>query len=351
MPTRIAENPERVALSRTLAEFNRGVIEVLPPSISEVDEADQQHLLELAKTSNRPVFFLGFDDHRHDYIAAAAQEGIQLYTLLRSIPFNRPISMKRTTFFRNLDVWDVLMSSSHEDRLAALANPEKRHELREAVTRRQRRRPGVPGRFMPWPSIWVSKVALDKNRVFEGRGLVEIGEELGKHAADVMLDLALEERLETEFQITMRPPEEDVKLTDMVKTGFALPSQSDAGAHLNTNFCTAGESTYVLGQWVRNRQLLGLEDAIRRMTFQPARIMGLHDRGLIRRGLKADLMIFDLDRIGSKEDELWHDGPGGTARRVHQAEGINQVIVNGQVVMNQGEHTGALPGRVLRSNA
>lgn len=351
VPTRIAENPERVALSRTLAEFNRGVIEVLPPSISEVDEADQQHLLELAKTSNRPVFFLGFDDHRRDYVTAAAQEGAQLYTLLRSIPFNRPISMKRTTFFRNLDVWDVLMSSPHEDRLAAMANPERRNELREAATKRQRRRPGVPGRFVQWPSIWVSKVALDKNRAFEGRVLVEIGAELGKHACDVMLDLALEERLETEFQITMRPPEEDVKLTDMVKTGFALPSQSDAGAHLNTNFCTAGESTYVLSQWVRNRQLLGLEDAIRRMTFQPARIMGLHDRGLIRQGLKADLMIFDLDRLGNKEDELWHDGPSGTDRRVHQAEGIDKVIVNGQVVMDQGTHTGALPGRVLRSNA
>jgi N-acyl-D-aspartate/D-glutamate deacylase len=87
------------------------------------------------------------------------------------------------------------------------------------------------------------------------------------------------------------------------------------------------------------------------MTFQPARIMGLDDRGLIRQGLKADLMVFDLDRIGNKEDELWHDGPSGTARRVHQAEGIDQVVVNGQVVMHEGEHTGALPGRVLRSNA
>ena len=171
---------------------------------------------------------------------------------------------------------------SHEDRLAALANAEKRHELRQASMQRQRRRPGVPGRLLPWPSISVSKVALDTNRALEGRLLVDIAQEQGKHVADVMLDLALEERLQTEFHITMRPPDEDVKLANMVKTGFALPSQSDAGAHLSTNFCTAGESTYVLSHWVRNRQLLGLEDAMRRMTFQPARIMGLHDRGMIR---------------------------------------------------------------------
>jgi N-acyl-D-amino-acid deacylase len=349
VPSRIAENPERVALARTLGNFNRGIIEVLPPSITQVDEADQQHLLDLARTSQRPIFFLGFTADRRDYVEAAAQEGAQLYALLRAIPFNRKISLKRTTFFRNLTGWDTLMELPVPERLAVMADPDKRPELRESAMQRQRRRPGVPGRFIPWASIRIGKVALDKHRHLEGRGLVDLAEAQGKHVADVMLDLAVAENLETEFQITMRPPEEDVKLTDMIKTGHALPSQSDAGAHLNTNFCTAGESTFVLGHWVRDRQLLGLEDAIRRMTFQPARILGLRDRGLIRQGLKADLMIFDLERLGAKEDEVWHDGPSGTPRRVHQAEGMHQVIVNGQVVLQHGEHTGALPGRVLRN--
>ena len=103
-----------------------------------------------------------------------------------------------------------------------------------------------------------------------------------------------------------------------MKTGHAIPSQTDAGAHLNTNFCTAGESSYVLGEWVRERQLLSLEDAIRRFTFQPARIMGLNDRGLVREGMVADLMVFDLDRIGVKEDEITRDGPSGSPRRVQR---------------------------------
>jgi N-acyl-D-amino-acid deacylase len=134
----------------------------------------------------------------------------------------------------------------------------------------------------------------------------------------------------------------------MVKAGYALPSQSDAGAHLNTNFCTAGESSYVLGQWVRDRELMSLEDAICRLTWQPARILGLRDRGLIREGLAADLMVFDLASIGVKEDEVTHDGPSGTPRRVQGAEGVHHVIVGGQVVLEQGKHTGALPGRVIR---
>jgi N-acyl-D-aspartate/D-glutamate deacylase len=134
-----------------------------------------------------------------------------------------------------------------------------------------------------------------------------------------------------------------------VKGGHALPSQSDAGAHLNTNFCTAGESSYVLAEWVRERQLLTLEDAVRHLTFQPAHIMGLHDRGQVREGLAADLMVFDLARIGIKEDEVSHDGPAGVPRRVQGAAGVHNVIVGGRIVLEHGRHTGALPGRVLRA--
>jgi len=349
VPSRLAADAERVALGRTMAEFNRGIIEILPPSVTQPDEADRRHLAEVAHVSGRPVFFLVFDATSRTWVESATKEGAQLFALLRAIPNNPRFTLRKTTFFNSLDVWDVLMSKPVEERLAALADADKRAELRTAAVQRQRRRPGVLGRFVPWASIVVSKVALERNRALEGRKLAEIGEAQGTHAADVMLDLALDERLETEFQLQTRPPEGDVELAEFVRTGHALPSQSDAGAHLNTNFCTAGESSWVLGTWVRDRGLLSLEDAIRRYTFQPARIMGLRDRGLVREGLAADLMIFDLARIGVKEDEITRDGPGGTPRRVQGAEGIHHVIVGGQVVLDQGKPTGAFPGKVLRA--
>jgi N-acyl-D-aspartate/D-glutamate deacylase len=349
VPSRLADDAERLAFARTLGEFNRGVIEILPPSVSKPDEADQRHLLEVALTSGRPVFFLGVDTHARDYVEAAAREGAQVYNLLRATPFNPRFTLKSTTFFKNLDVWDVVMDLPIPERLAALRSPERRAALREAALQRQRRRPGVPGRFVSWASIVVNRVRLDKNRPLQGRGLKELADETGRHVADVMLDLALEEELGTEFQLGSRSAQEEAALADMVKRGHALPSQTDAGAHLNTNFCTAGESSYVLSQWVRERELLGLEDAIRRMTFQPARILGLHDRGLIREGMAADLMVFDLAKIGVGEDEACNDGPSGSQRRVQRAEGVDHVIVGGQVVLNHGEHSGALPGRVLRA--
>jgi N-acyl-D-amino-acid deacylase len=349
VPTRLANDDERVALGRTLGEFNRGIIEILPPGAGQPDDNDKRHLLDVARTSGRPVFFLGFDASARPFVEAATREGAQLYNLLRAIPFNPRFTLKKTTFFANLDVWDVVMAKAFDEKLALLTNADKRAELREAALQRQRRRPGVPGRFIKWNAIVVSKAAVEKNRALQGRPLTELAEQLGKHVADVMLDLAVEEKLETEFLLQSRSPEEEAEMAEYVKTGHALPSQTDAGAHLNTNFCTAGESTYVLAEWVRERQLLTLEDTVRRFTFQPARIMGLHDRGLVREGMVADLMVFDLARIGVKEDEITRDGPNGSPRRVQGATGVDHVVVGGQVVLNQGQHTGALPGRVLRA--
>jgi N-acyl-D-aspartate/D-glutamate deacylase len=349
VPTRLATDEERIALARTLGEFNRGVIEILPPGAGRPTEADQQHLLDVAKASGRPVFFLGFDAAARSYVEAAARQGAQLYNLLRVIPFNPRFTLKRTTYFANLDVWDVAMAMPLDERVAYLADPGKRAELRQAATQRQRRRPGVLGRLIKWDAITVSKVALARNRALEGRSIADLAQTSGKHVADAILDLAVEERLETEFLLQSRPPAVDVELADYVKTGHAIPSQTDAGAHLNTNVCTAGESSYVLGEWVRERQLLTLEDAIRRYTFQPARIMGLNDRGLVREGMVADLVVFDLARINITEDEITRDGPSGSPRRVQRAEGVEHVIVGGEPVLDHGQHTGALPGRVLRA--
>src|SRR5204863_4381701 len=207
VPTRLANDKERVALGRTLGEFNRGIIEILPPGAGQPTDADRLHLLDVARTSGRPVFFLGFDASARGFVEESAREGAQLYNLLRAIPFNPRITLKKTTYFANLDVWDVVMAKPFDEKMALLTNPEKRTELREMARERQRRRPGVPGRFIKWQSIIVSKVALEKNRALVGRTLTELAESHGKHVADMILDLAVEERLETEFLLQSRSRE------------------------------------------------------------------------------------------------------------------------------------------------
>jgi N-acyl-D-aspartate/D-glutamate deacylase len=113
--------------------------------------------------------------------------------------------------------------------------------------------------------------------------------------------------------------------------------------------CNSGYPSYLLGTFVRDRQALALEHAVRRITAEPARFFGLADRGELRPGLAADITIFDLETIGSPErPEIRHDLPGGGRRLVTQAEGINYTIVNGQVLYEGRRHTGVLPGQVLR---
>src|SRR5439155_7389274 len=124
-------------------------------------------------------------------------------------------------FFANLDGWDTVMELPLEERVAVLANPDRRAELREAAMRRQRRRPGVLGRFVPWSAIVVSKTFLPTNRSLQGRGLAQLADERRTHVADVMLDLAVEERLETERSRSMWAPG-----VDCAPAGCARPRPS-----------------------------------------------------------------------------------------------------------------------------
>src|SRR3989442_15783739 len=109
VPTRLAADEERVALGRTLGEFNRGIIEILPKGAAKPSAADLDHLRDVAVTSGRPVFFLSFDANARPYVEKASREGAQMYNLLRAIPFNPRIPLKKTTFFHNLDPWGVVI--------------------------------------------------------------------------------------------------------------------------------------------------------------------------------------------------------------------------------------------------
>src|SRR5467141_1064189 len=181
VPTRLAADEERVALGRTLGEFNRGVIEILPKGAAQPTEADHAHLADVARASGRPVFFLTFDAAPRARVEASTREGAQMYALLRAIPFNPRFTLKKTTFFSNLDVWDVVMHLRVPERLAALADPERRAKMRDQALKPQRRRPGVAGRLVPWSAIFVRKVKLAKNQGLVDQSLTVLAEKHNKH--------------------------------------------------------------------------------------------------------------------------------------------------------------------------
>jgi N-acyl-D-aspartate/D-glutamate deacylase len=135
----------------------------------------------------------------------------------------------------------------------------------------------------------------------------------------------------------------------MIDDPYVVIGGSDGGAHV-AFICQVTYSSHLLGHWVREKRALSLETAVRRLTFEPALLLGLRDRGLVREGLAADLVIFDPDRVGAGEREELRDFPRDATRIVRRARGYRATLVNGQVVLRDSEPTGRLPGRVLRSS-
>jgi len=133
----------------------------------------------------------------------------------------------------------------------------------------------------------------------------------------------------------------------MLEDPLVLLGGSDGGAHVQF-ICQVAYSSHLLGYWVRERRALSLEAAVRRLTAEPAALLGLGDRGLVREGLAADLIVFDPDRVSAGPREDRRDLPGSATRIVRRAEGYAATIVNGAVVVRDGEPTGRLPGRVRR---
>jgi N-acyl-D-aspartate/D-glutamate deacylase len=141
---------------------------------------------------------------------------------------------------------------------------------------------------------------------------------------------------------------EEGAVGEIMQSPATVIGLSDAGAHAALE-CGYGFTTYLLGHWVREKKILSLEEAVRKLTSMPATILGLKDRGYVRPGLAADLVVFDADTVAALPPVVTHDLPAGEKRLVQKAAGIACTVVNGQMLTTDGEHTGSYPGRVLRS--
>jgi N-acyl-D-aspartate/D-glutamate deacylase len=165
---------------------------------------------------------------------------------------------------------------------------------------------------------------------------------------DAFLDLVVEEKLETRF-LQAENNVDDEALTKILTHPNAVIGLGDGGAHVQFHG-GYGYITKLLGEWVREKQVMSLEQAVRRLTFDSASTFGLYDRGMLRPGLAADIVIFDPATVKCGQEEVVHDFPAGGWRIKEPAEGVHATIVNGEMLLKEGKHTGALPGRVLRNS-
>jgi N-acyl-D-amino-acid deacylase len=235
------------------------------------------------------------------------------------------------------------MTMPLELRKVLFRDPKTRAELDKATTE------GQPINFSRrWNCISIKKAARAENRTLECKSIDELAQLQAKSPIDAFLDLALAEDLETTFEDTATQGDEQA-VKEIFSSPYVLLGQSDAGAHVANANPGFGFATPMLAYWVRERQIMSLEDAIKKLTFLPASIFGIHDRGLLRRGMAADIVVFDPEKIDLAEPEKVSDLPEGAPRYIQGAKGIHYTIVNGSVLMKNGSHTGVYPGRVLRS--
>ncbi len=209
---------------------------------------------------------------------------------------------------------------------------------------------GVFRRLADWTHYVIGDTYSAANEGLKGRTVEAVAAERGTGPFDTLLDLVIADNLQT--ILWPIAPDGDPASWDLRKTVWeddrAMIGGSDAGAHLD-RMCGAPYTTRFLGDMLRGRQLVSVEDAVRMITSDPANLFGLRDRGVVEIGARADLVVFDPATIGSAAATLVADLPGGTARLTADAIGMEHVFVNGVETVRSNQATGATPGTVLRS--
>jgi N-acyl-D-aspartate/D-glutamate deacylase len=349
--SRLATEDEIIELAGVLGELNRGSVQISIGTLGVSVPAEKGiGLFNRLAATGRPVIWQGIA-HRWDQpdlwrrLLDMAQEslaaGVPSYPLCNARLFNNRFNLKNAQVFDDLPTWKQILFTPIDQRIETFRDPQVRQKLRYEAVEEKR-----PSRFSRrWDLVYMIRAATQKNKPLERKSVAEIAKMQRKDVIDAFLDLSLEEGLETLFQTSSNNGDEDA-VAEILKSPFTLVGQSDAGAHLIYD-AGYGYATRFLGYWIRDRKVMSLEEGVRKLTFMVASIFGLHNRGLIRPEMAADIVLFDPQTVGDCEPEPVNDLPGGEKRLVQKATGVKMTVVNGEVLTEDGRHSGALPGRVL----
>ncbi len=361
LPTHVAPREEFLEMASVMREFNRGSIEWTMGHA--LQGLGMDFLLELAKTSGRPVNWNAviYDPTSpntwREQLAWTEKAYREAPVLAVNIcmPIEFEFTLETIGLFDQLPAWNEATVGSLEERKAKLGDPARRPALKRDMEKAPTLMPGTSPdgeqgqvRMFRWDETFVDDVHLAKNKSLKGRTIGEIAREQGKHPIDVLLDLSVEENLKAEFAMQGFINNDEEALTTIIKHPLTLIGASDGGAH--TKFLTLGRyPTHFLAHWVRDKQIMTLEEAHWRLSAMLGWAIGIRDRGWLREGMPADIVVYELEKLAVRPMETIKDLPDGDWRRVQKADGYNYLIVNGQVTFEDGKCTGALPGKMLRS--
>lgn len=350
--SRLASDEELGSLLDVLAEMNSGVVQL---SGGGADARGRiAYAAQMARRTGRPVLWQSINhswsrpNHWQEMLANTQrvfrEDGLPIYAMTQAKPFQNRYTLLDAQCFDEFPTWKSAMFSPVEARKQMFADSAIRKKLRAEAIEDQS--PSVFPRR--WDVIFVDHVKLPKNKIFEHKSVQEIASAADKDGLDWFLDISLEEDLQTRFVHTNTQGDPQA-VCEILKHPAVMIGQSDAGAHMGYD-ARFGYSTAFLGCWVRDHGIMSLEEAVNKLTFRVASVFGLSDRGLLRPGFAADIAVFDPATVNTLEPEYVQDLPANETRMIQKAAGVPHTVVNGEVVIQDGAPTGALPGKVLRPN-
>ena len=349
-----AEEDELFALGDVLSELGVGLIQ---SGGGRAAELENRLMSRLSEATGRQVIYNNLGQTVRDpdawkqlmaIVDETSAAGIRAYPLCSPNSVTQRFNMSNAQAFRGVPTWHPILLSSNEEKLRAYSDPAVRQKLHDEAIEWKMDRPTdtISRRWFDY--TWVEEVVLEKNKGLEGKSLSELAQLQGKGIIDAFLDLAVEENLQTTFLQGENNVDKEA-VTQILNYDNAIVGLSDGGAHVQYHG-GYGYSTRLLGHWVREQEVMSLEKAVRRLTFDSASVLGIYDRGLLRPGMAADITIFDPATVNTREEDIVHDFPAGGWRFRELADGVPYTIVNGQVIQEEGQLTGALSGQVVRNS-
>jgi N-acyl-D-aspartate/D-glutamate deacylase len=314
---------------------------------------------KLASEAQRPILFQAItastrnpDIHRKSltWLHNARAKGLPIFGQGGTVRSGFAFTLEHWNLYDMAPPWRDMTTGSKEEKLAKMKDPAIRQAVKSerSMAALDKNAPGIGGRLVKLIVSWVeNKPELEK---YVGKSLGQIGQEEGRHPVDVMIDLSLATDLRAEF--LQAEPQFNAEFNAEIINGsmYTFPGVSDGGAH--TKFFTGGSFTTDFLRWmVRDEQRVTLEEAHYRLSALPAHAAGFRDRGTLREGAWADVVVYDLNGLDIAPDwigEVTQDLPGGEWRRVQHAKGYRSIIVNGVETFADDKCTGATSGKLLR---
>lgn len=347
VPSRYADQHELHALCAVLGEHNR-ILQVVHEfydadlTVARIDQLAEISIKYKITTTFSPLFVNATNDDSVTKVMARVDEqfkrGARVWPQVQTRPIDISFCFEvPSLLFIRLPSWyQIMRFGSHDDIVAAFKDDENRKKLvAEAQPMSQ-----------IWDMLILRQVATDANQQYVGQTLKEIAATRNTSTLDTMIDLSIEEDLQAHFLAA------NMGHTDIDTIGALLANPrvhlgaSDGGAHI-LSFSTYGDTGYLFSQFVRNCQLLSVEEAVKKITMDTANIWGMKDRGTLKPGYVADITIFDAETIDRGEEYYTNDVPGDGHRYVRDAKGISTVIIGGEVAYDQGKYTDSANGAII----